>query len=168
MQPRKREKWSVVDYQSKLMDGVVQLILSIQNIEAGLDISLDEQPDLLDIQSNYQKRGGGFWVAINEQSQVIGSIGLQRETETVSVLKKFFVKDGYRGSEVGVAVALFDRLVAFSDLRGIKTIILDTPSRATRSHAFYRKMGFRQISKSEAPIKYDYPDRDSLLFRLDR
>ena len=167
-QDRQDNSWTVVDYQGAFMDGVVQLILTIQNIEAGLDISLEEQPDLLDIQSNYQKTGGGFWVAVDAQGQVIGSIGLQYETESVSILKKFFVKDGYRGSGFGVAAALFDRLIAFSDRQGVKTIILDTPSRATRSHAFYRKQGFRQINKSEAPIEYDYPDRDSLLFRLDR
>ncbi len=160
--------WSIVDYRAEFMDGVVQMILTIQNIEAGLEISLEQQPDLLDIQSSYQKPGGGFWVAVDGQGQVIGSIGLQWQTESVSVLKKFFVKDGYRGAKVGVAAALFDRLIAFSDSRGVKTIMLDTPSLASRSHTFYRKQGFRQIDKSEAPIKYDYPDRDSLLFRLDR
>jgi GNAT superfamily N-acetyltransferase len=148
------------------MDGVIDLILTIQNVEAGLDISLEQQPDLLAIESDYIRPGGGFWVAVDEQQQVVGSVGLQRATESVSVLKKFFVKEGYRGA--GVAAALFDRLIAFSDLRGIKTIMLDTPSIASRSHAFYRKKGFRQIDKSEAPIQYEYPNRDSLLFRLDR
>jgi N-acetylglutamate synthase-like GNAT family acetyltransferase len=160
--------WTIADYRPEFSDGVIDLILTVQNHEAGLNISLEQQPDLLNIESNYVQPGGGFWVAVSRQGQVIGSIGLQRETESVSVLKKFFVKDGYRGADVGVAAALFDRLIAFSDLRGVKTIILDTPSLASRSHAFYRKKGFRQIDKAEAPIKYDYPDRDSLLFRLDR
>ncbi|SAL03923.1 hypothetical protein AWB81_06539 [Caballeronia arationis] len=159
-------EWTIVDYRSEFKDGVIALILTIQNVEAGLDISLDQQPDLLNIESNYIQEGGGFWVAVSELREVIGSIGLQRETESVSVLKKFFVKDGYRGA--GVAAKLFDRLLAFSDLNRVKTIILDTPALASRSHAFYRKKGFRQIDKSDTPIKYDYPDRDSLLFRLDR
>lgn len=159
-------KWNIVDYRPEFKDGVIDLILTIQNIEAGLDISLEQQPDLLTIESNYQQTGGGFWVAVDESRDVIGSVGLQRETEAVAVLKKFFVKDGYRGA--GVAAGLFDRLLAFANQKGVKTIILDTPSLASRSHAFYRKMGFRQIDRSEAPITYDYPDRDSLLFRLDR
>jgi N-acetylglutamate synthase-like GNAT family acetyltransferase len=161
-------KWAIVDYRPEFMDGIIDLILTIQNVEAGLDISLEQQPDILDVESNYVRAGGGFWVAVNEQGQVIGSIGLQYETESVSVLKKFFVEKGHRGAEVGVAAALFDRLIAFSDLQGVKTIILDTPSLASRSHAFYRKRGFRQIDKSESPVQYDFPDRDSLLFRLDR
>ncbi len=162
------DKWSVVDYRPEFKDGVIDLILTIQNVEAGLEISLEQQPDLLSIESSYLTAGGGFWIAVNEDGRVVGSIGLQREGVSVSVLKKFFVADGYRGAQAGVAEALFDRLIAFCGLKEIKTIILDTPSIATRSHAFYRKKGFRQIEKSEAPIDYDYPDRNSLLFRLDR
>jgi hypothetical protein len=38
---------------------------------------------------------------------------------------------------------------------------------ATRSHAFYKANGFREIPQAEVPVKYDYPDRNSLFFRLD-
>ena len=46
-------------------------------------------------------------------------------------------------------------------------IILDTPSVAVKSHAFYDKSGFRRIIKAELPIEYHYPDRDSLLYMID-
>jgi N-acetylglutamate synthase-like GNAT family acetyltransferase len=160
--------WTIVDYRPEYKDGVINLILKIQNIEANLDISLDDQPDLRDIEANYSQAGGGFWVALSEQRRVIGTIGLQYETESVAVLKKLFVEKEHRGDHAGVAAALLGRLLAFADARGIKTIILDTPSLATRSHAFYRKNGFRLINKSDSPIQYDYPDRESLLFRMDR
>jgi len=45
--------------------------------------------------------------------------------------------------------------------------VLDTPSVATRSHAFYKRMGFKQISEADLPVQYDYPNRNSLFFRLD-
>ncbi|SAL22515.1 Acetyltransferase (GNAT) family protein [Caballeronia choica] len=160
--------WNVVNYRPEFRDGVIDLILKIQNVEANLDISLDQQPDLLDIESSYLRTGGGFWVALNQQGQVIGTIALKLETESVAVLKKFFVAKEHRGAATGIASALFETLRAFADSRSVKTIILDTPSSSRRSHAFYIKSGFRQIDKSEAPIQYDYPDRDSLLFRLDR
>ncbi|MFM0240416.1 GNAT family N-acetyltransferase [Paraburkholderia phytofirmans] len=167
MQDCKQDRsWKIVEYRPEFTDGVIDLILTIQNVEAGLNISLEQQPDLLSIGSNYPQAGGGFWVAVDESGDVIGSVGLRRETEEVAVLKKFFVKDSYRGA--GVAAGLFDRLLAFADQSGVRTILLDTPSIASRSHAFYRKKGFRQIDRSDAPITYEYPDRDSLLFRLDR
>lgn len=39
-------KWNIVDYRPEYRNGVVDLILTIQNIEAGLNISLEQQPDL--------------------------------------------------------------------------------------------------------------------------
>ncbi|KAF0091982.1 MAG: N-acetyltransferase GCN5 [Fusobacteria bacterium] len=49
----------------------------------------------------------------------------------------------------------------------MKHIILDTPAVATRSHYFYRKVGFRLIDNVDLPVEYSYPDRNSLLFILD-
>jgi hypothetical protein len=44
---------------------------------------------------------------------------------------------------------------------------LDAPSLATRAHAFYARRGFRIVDRSELPIGYDFPDRDSVIFKLD-
>ncbi|MGQ7354396.1 hypothetical protein ACTGXY_06080 [Streptococcus suis] len=33
-------------------------------------------------------------------------------------------------------------------------------------HTFYEKQWFQRIEKEELPIRYDYPDRDSLIFML--
>jgi len=44
--------------------------------------------------------------------------------------------------------------------------VLDTPSAATRSHGFYRSVGFVQIERSELPMRYDFPERDTLFFAL--
>ena len=85
----------------------------------------------------------------------------------IGVLKKFFVDQAFRGYEKGISSSLFSALISFAPTRGLKSIVLDTPSVATRSHAFYRRAGFRPISKEELPVPYEYPDRNSLLFMLD-
>ncbi len=81
------------------------------------------------------------------------------------MLKKFFVRADYRSRRVGLA--LYERLLQFVKAAGFRHIILDTPSVATKSHAFYERAGFRLTTSSELPIAYAYPDRDSLLYRLD-
>ena len=68
---------------------------------------------------------------------------------------------------MGCASRLFDALLACASAQGIETIVLDTPSVATRSHAFYERMGFTRISAAELPVQYDYADRNSLLYLLD-
>ena len=47
-------------YCGKYDDEIISLILDIQNNEAGINLSLQEQPDLLNISRSYQHGGGQF------------------------------------------------------------------------------------------------------------
>ena len=53
----------------------MNVILTIQQSEFGIPITLEAQPDLLDIPSFYQKDNGNFWIALDGQ-EVIGTIAL--------------------------------------------------------------------------------------------
>ena len=80
--------------------------------------------------------------------------------------KKFFVHQDFRGREKGVSVVLYQALVADWQVKGVTSIVLDTPSKCYAAHSFYEKQGFQWIEKEELPIRYDFPDRDSLIFML--
>ena len=41
-------------------DEIISLILDIQNNESKINLSLEEQPDLLTIHDSYQKNGGAW------------------------------------------------------------------------------------------------------------
>lgn len=151
----------------KYRQEVIDLILYVQNVEYDVGITIEEQPDILNIKRNYIDNGGCFWIALNQEGKVIGTIGLQKKTTEVAVMKKFFVYKEYRGKEHGVGMELYNFLLDFAKNQNFSTIILDTPSKANRSHNFYKKVGFNEILKESLPIQYDYPDRDSLIFRLD-
>lgn len=151
-------------YSGKYDEEIISLILNIQNNEAGIDLSLEEQPDLLDIRKNYQENGGEFWIALSE-GQIIGTIGLMLRERQCAIMKKFFVKKEFRSCKVGLA--LYSELLKFAQNANICNIILDTPFVAKASHKFYEKAGFRKISAAELPIPYSYPDRDSLLYLLE-
>ena len=45
-------------YDGQYDSEIISLILDIQNNESRIHLSLEEQPDLLDIHKNYQSRGG--------------------------------------------------------------------------------------------------------------
>lgn len=156
----------IVPFSSQYQKATADLVLHIQNVEAGLGISLDEQQDLADIERHYLLAGGGFWVALDSDDRVVGTIGLLKKTDDVAVLKKFFVKEDWRGGGRQCASRLYEALIGFARLHGIRVILLDTPATAVRSHAFYKRHGFERISADDLPVIYDYPDRDSLLFRL--
>ena len=44
----------IITYREEYKQQIIDLILAIQNEEAGINLSLEEQPDLLNIASAYQ------------------------------------------------------------------------------------------------------------------
>lgn len=152
--------YTVSRYEGGRNDEIAALILSIQNDEAGLDLTIADQPDLIDVLSSY--REGGFWIA-DHAGRVVGTIGLLPYGPRAA-LKKFFVAKEHRGAE-GPARALFGSLLNFAINEGFTDIFLDTPSVAVRSHAFYEREGFKLSDREVLPPNYEFPDRSSLVFR---
>lgn len=155
---------NIETYSGKYDDEIISLILSIQNDEAKIGLSLQEQPDLLDIHRSYQQDGGEFWLALSD-GRVVGTIGLMLKEKHCAVMKKFFVEKAFRSQKVGLS--LYNELLKFAVSKGVHHILLDTPAVAHASHRFYEKAGFRKISTTELPVPYSYPDRDSILYLLD-
>jgi len=54
---------------------VIDLILPIQQIEFGVPITIEGQPDLLDIEGSYILPGGGFWGAVAGERLVREKMG---------------------------------------------------------------------------------------------
>lgn len=81
----------IIAYKERYRQQIIDLILHIQNSEAKIDLSIEEQKDLLDIPYYYQKNGGEFWIAV-ENNTVIGTIALMNYGNGNGVLKKFFVE----------------------------------------------------------------------------
>jgi N-acetylglutamate synthase-like GNAT family acetyltransferase len=142
---------------------VAAMVLAIQNDEQGLHLTTADQPDLENITEAYGE--GGFWIALDDNDAVNGTIGLLRYGDTQAALKKFFIPAAHRGP-AGPAKALFEHLMAFAREQGIEELFLDTPAAATRSHGFYRKAGFEEIDRATLPAGYKFPDRGSVIFRL--
>ena len=151
----------IISYEERYKNQVISLILHIQNEENDLKLSIDEQPELKDIGKAFLFNGGGFWLAV-ENNEVIGTIALMKATGNGGILKKFFVDEKHRGKKTGLQ--LYETLMTFCRNNRIQQIVLDTPSVAIQSHAFYRKAGFVEIEKEQLPFPYRYPDRSSLLF----
>lgn len=150
-------------YSKQYQEQIIKLILSIQNEEAGIHLSLKEQQDLTDIPAYYDNAGGRFWLAV-EGDKLVGTVALMSFCNGNGVLKKFFVKKEYR--QQGVGQMLYRTLLAYAKEQQFHTLLLDTPSVAKASHRFYEKAGFVKIDKAQLPFPYAYPDRDSLLYLL--
>jgi hypothetical protein len=88
----------------------VDCILPIQQSEFGIPISLEQQPDLVDIPAFYRRDNGNFWVALSGD-EVVGTIALLDIGNRQGALRKMFVTAAWRGAAHGVGGRLLDTLL---------------------------------------------------------
>lgn len=130
--------------------GVIDVILPIQQVEFGVPIGVEDQPDLLDIPGFYQQGSGNFWVAVSDR-EVVGTIALRDIGNRQGALRKMFVKPAYRGKEKGVAGRLLDELILFATSAGVRDLFLGTIDQFVAAHRFYERNGFVQIRATDLP-----------------
>jgi N-acetylglutamate synthase-like GNAT family acetyltransferase len=145
--------------------GVTAVILPIQQQEFNIQITLADQPDLLDIASFYQKGSGNFWVALSD-GEVIGTIALLDIGQGNGALRKMFVTPAFRGRPHGVALLLLDTLLGWGRSHQMKTIYLGTTAQFLAAHRFYEKNGFSQIEKSDLPSTFPVMAVDSWFYQI--
>lgn len=145
---------------------VIRLVLHCQNDGTRTLFTVENQPDLLQINEEYIRPGGNFWVA-KSCEKLAGCIGLKNYGNGIGVLKKFFVYEAYRSKPHHLGQQLYATLLAFAKQNGFSTLVLDTPPDTDRAHKFYAKAGWQQIAKEDLPISYAPPYANSHFFRID-
>ncbi len=141
---------------------VVELILKIQQQEFDVSITLEDQPDLLNIPNFYQQGNGNFWVAL-DGVMVIGTIAAIDFDSKYLALRKMFVNTNYRG--YGIGKKLLNSLVSWAKKRNVKEIYLGTIDKFKLAHQFYEKNGFVRVSKSELPSNFPIMLTDDIFYR---
>lgn len=137
-------------FDDRYQDGVVDVILPIQQKEFNIPIVLGDQPDLLDIPGFYRKEKGNFWVALSGR-QVVGTIALIDLGRGQGALRKMFVKKNFRGEGFRVAEILLKTLMDWCRGQNVHQVFLGTTEKFLAAHRFYEKKGFQQIDESQLP-----------------
>ena len=155
----------VVPFSPEHADGVVSVILPIQQTEFELPITLEAQPDLQDIRGFYQHDAGNFWVAVDGDT-VVGTVALLDIGNQEAALRKMFVASSHRGQQHGVAAALLHALLTWCRARGIRTVFLGTTAKFRAAHRFYEKNGFREIPREALPPSFPVMVVDTRFYEL--
>jgi N-acetylglutamate synthase-like GNAT family acetyltransferase len=149
---------------------IQELILPIQQIEFNVPVTLEGQPDLLDIETNYHKDGGGFWAALDkskpEGSQMAGTIALINAGQHIGVIRKMFVRKEYRGKQSGIGQNLLNTLISYCKTHEITDLYLGTVEILKAAHRFYEKNGFQEISVEELPAVFPRMMADNKFYHL--
>lgn len=143
----------IVEFQPRYQAGVVSVILPIQREEFGIAITLEDQPDLLDIRGFYLKDSGNFWVALSV-GEVVGTIALLDIGDGQGALRKMFVKEPFRGSRYGVANRLLAALLNWCKEHNVNEVFLGTAEKFLAAHRFYEKNGFIAVQQSCLPPRF--------------
>jgi len=159
------QKVLVADFSDTDQQGVLDVILPIQQREFGIPITEADQPDLINIPGFYQSGAGGFWVA-RSNGEVVGTVGLKDIDERQAALRKMFVAAAFRGREFGVAGKLLDALLAHARAKDVAEIFLGTTEKFLAAHRFYEKKGFFELQKAGLPKAFPIMAVDSKFYVL--
>ena len=152
-QRQNKYKMIIEEYTDKYKNEVVKLIVDIQRQEFGVDLTVENQPDLQKIPTYYQINNGNFWIAKNENG-VIGTISLLDIGNNQGALRKMFVAKNYRGKDFGVGQKLLETLFLWANKKGIKEIFLGTTEQFVGAQKFYEKNGFVELNKNDLPKNF--------------
>ena len=153
---------TITPFKKQYESEVVDLIISIQN-DFGVDVTLEDQPDLLRIEEEYIHTGGNFWVALSE-NHVVGTIALVKLGNGNGAIKKMFAAPAFRG-EKQLGKKLLDTLISYCKDQGYKELYLGTVNVLIAAQKFYKKNGFVECSKADMPKDYHIMDVDNVFFK---
>jgi len=143
----------------------VDLILPIQQLEFNVPITVEQQPDLLNIEDFYTRPGGGFWGAFAD-GQLVGTIALISIGHQAGAIRKMFVKKEFRGKEHNIAQRLMETLLQFCLQHGITDLYLGTVNIMLAAQRFYERNGFRPTEKADLPGYFPLMSADNKFYHL--
>ena len=108
-------------------------------------------PDLCRFSEIYRGEGNKYWVAADENGEIVGGVGIGRLTDDVCELQKMYCLPQTRGT--GLSHRLMDTALEYA--KGYyKSCYLETLENMVAAQRFYEKYGFKRIY--EPPVKTEH------------
>ncbi|AZA98490.1 GNAT family N-acetyltransferase [Chryseobacterium joostei] len=158
-------KLQIQSIDNSYSEQAIELILTIQQQEFNIPITVHDQPDLKEIESFYHEAGGNFWGAFID-GELVGSIALVKFDDGSGAIRKMFVKKEFRGKELNIAQILLEILISFCREKGINDIYLGTITVLKAAQRFYERNDFMKIKKEELPARFPLMSADDIFYHL--
>ncbi|MBE6994042.1 MAG: GNAT family N-acetyltransferase [Ruminococcaceae bacterium] len=129
----------IIPFEARYRDDMIFMILLTKD---SLGHVPRLNPDLLDVEGNYLRKGDMFWLAIDDRDRVAGCVGYSAVEGTGDVrLHRFYVKPDMQGRGIGSALyRTAEEHVRALRKTGILVHLGGTGYEA--SHSFYLHRGF--------------------------
>lgn len=129
-----------IEYNEEYKEKVIDFWIKICVEELGLK---EWENDIRNMNNDtFKENGGNFWIAVDDENNILGTISLENLGNHKGILKGMYVKKEYRSQ--GIASHLMNLLIEFAKKNHYNTITLDTYKRMISAIKFYEKMKFTQ------------------------
>ncbi len=136
-------QYQIIQYNEQYRDDMIFMVLEAKNA-LGKIPSIN--PDLLDIGANYISKGDMFWLAVDNNDRVIGSIGYNSIEGTDEViLHRLYVKASLKRQGIGSALLLAAEKYIKSQNKSAVLVHLGGKE-YFESYSFYPKHGYEIIA----------------------
>ena len=133
--------YKIKKFEDRYNEEVNNFIISVFVDEYGFEEYRNELNEQKNIE--YIENGGNFWVAFDDDDNVIGTVALVKHNQTEAELKKLYVRSDYRGR--GLSKELYSKVLEESKKEDYKRIFLGTYDKLETAINFYLKRGFTKI-----------------------
>ncbi|MCX6724009.1 MAG: GNAT family N-acetyltransferase [Candidatus Staskawiczbacteria bacterium] len=148
-------KEKITTYTDEYKEGVLRFYDKLRNEFRDVDLGQSGQgPNKANQEIGKKSENSDFWVATNDENEVVGTAGLDDCGNGIGYFRSLYVDKSLRGK--GVAKELLSATVSFAKEKKYKVIFAATMPKNTGVHKFNIKNGFRKI---------DVPPANSEKFR---
>ena len=158
-------KIQIIPYQKQYDDAIASLIVSVQQHEFNVKITLEDQPDLQDIDKFYRKGSGNFWCALSPEGELVGTIALIDIGNGMGAIRKMFVRHDWRGKEKNVARDLLNILESWALQHTIAKLYLGTVEQLKAAQRFYEREGFTLTDINDLPASFPRMAVDTIFYQ---
>lgn len=136
----------IIKFEPEYRDDLIFMILEAKNA-LGRVPGINE--DLLDIKKNYFDVGGMFWIALDENDRVIGSVGYSPINGSGEAwLHRLFVKFNRKREGIGSCLLKTAEEYARADGKSVLRVHLGERTDWYESYSFYPKHGYAEYEPS--------------------
>lgn len=140
----------IIKYESKYRDDLIFMVLEAKNALNRVPTLND---DLLDLDGFYFNKGDMFWIMLDDNDRVIGSVGCNLLPNDEAVLHRLYVKANLKRQGLGTQLLSVAEKFAIDNGRKVMKLHLGEKNTYFESRYFYPKNGYVEY-------KTDYMKKD--------
>lgn len=140
-----KEGLNYLEFNNEFAEGVKNFLIDVCIEEFGFETWREEIENI--DREEYKKNGGNFWIVLDKNKDVIGTIGLENMNNGVGVLKTMYVHKDYRGCKI--SQSLIHKLINFALENNYRKLQLGTYKKLERAVNFYKKNDFYLVKEDD-------------------